>query len=192
MKAIWNKVADFLFEVGMLAKTPRSGFAFLGSGNQSVAEHLNRTAYIGFVLAEMAGDVGRVLQMCMFHDLTEARISDLNYVHQKYTERKEHRALADLAATVPFGQKIVAIMEEYEKHESREALLAKDADNLEFLLSLKEQKDVGNVRAKNWIPPAVKRLKTPEASRLAKAIVATDSDHWWFGNKKDKWWVNRN
>jgi putative hydrolase of HD superfamily len=32
-----EKIVDFLFEVGMLAKTPRSGFFFLGSGEQSVA-----------------------------------------------------------------------------------------------------------------------------------------------------------
>jgi putative hydrolase of HD superfamily len=27
-----SEIADFLFEVGMLKKTPRSGFQFLGSG----------------------------------------------------------------------------------------------------------------------------------------------------------------
>jgi len=34
--------AKFLYEVGMLQRTPRSGFAFLGSGKQSVAEHTYR------------------------------------------------------------------------------------------------------------------------------------------------------
>lgn len=189
-----RNIADFLFEAGMLAKTPRSGFSFLGSGKQSVAEHLNRTAYIGYALAQIAGDVdvGKVVAICMFHDFTEARISDLNYVHQKYNERHEHKALYDLIKNLPFGDKIAALMREYEARESREALLAKDADNLEFILSLKEQKDVGNIRAENWIPPAVKRLKTPEAKQLAEAIIATDSDHWWFGDKDDKWWVDRN
>ncbi|MBI5742242.1 MAG: HD domain-containing protein [Candidatus Niyogibacteria bacterium] len=189
-----NAAADFLFETGMLAKTPRSGFSFLGSGKQSVAEHINRTVYIGFALAQIAGDtdVGKVVMMCQFHDITEARISDLNYVHQKYNERKEERALHDLTVALPFGGAIHALLKEYEERKSREALLAKDADNLEFLLSLKEQVDVGNIRAATWIPPLVERLKTPEALLLAKVIQNTPSDRWWFANKNDDWWVNRN
>ena len=46
-----NHVVDFLFETGILSKTPRSGFHFLGSGKQSVAEHINRVVFIGYVLA---------------------------------------------------------------------------------------------------------------------------------------------
>ena len=188
-----NNIVDFLFEVGMLAKTPRSGFFFLGSGEQSVAEHVNRTAYIGFVLASIANDIdaSKVLKMCIFHDLAEARGSDLNYVHQKYTERKEHQAIEDLAKALPFGDAIRSIIGEYEQRESKEAKLAKDADTLEFLLSLKEQVDIGNERAKTWTPPLLKRLLTDEAKELAKVIVETDSDRWWYGNKNDDWWVSR-
>ena len=189
-----DNIADFFFEVGMLAKTPRSGFFFLGSGEQSVAEHLNRATYIGFVLASMdkSVDMAKVLKMCLFHDLTEARISDLNYVHQKYTERHEHKALEDLTKTLPFGSEMMEVVEEYEKRETKEAKLAKDADSLELLLSLKEQMDIGNTRARSWISPLMKRINTEEAEQLAKKIVETDSDHWWFGNKEDSWWVNRN
>lgn len=186
-------VVDFLFEAGILAKTPRSGFFFLGSGDQSVAEHLNRAAYIGYCLAEMAGnvDVGKVVQMCIFHDISEARISDLNYVHQKYTERFEERAHQDLIKSLPFGKRLKSLIDEYEERESKESLITKDSDNLEWILSLKEQVDIGNERAKSWIPSAVKRLKTTEAKKLAKLILKTDSDRWWFGNKEDDWWVNR-
>ncbi len=46
-------IADFLFEVGMLKKTPRSGFQFLGSGCESVAEHVLQTLYIGYVLCKL-------------------------------------------------------------------------------------------------------------------------------------------
>lgn len=189
-----DSIVDFLYEAGMLAKTPRSGFFFLGSGKQSVAEHLNRATYIGFTLAQMAGDVdvSKVIQMCMFHDFAEARVSDLNYVHQKYTERFEHKAIGDLVANLSFGQKIQDIIDEYEKRESKESHLAKDSDNLELILSLKEQKDIGNERASSWLPSAVQRLKTEEAKKLAEKIIITDSDRWWFGSKDDKWWVDRN
>jgi putative hydrolase of HD superfamily len=48
-----NAVADFLFEVGMLKRTPRTGFQFLGTGKETVAEHSLRCAVIGYVLAKM-------------------------------------------------------------------------------------------------------------------------------------------
>lgn len=187
-------IVDFLFEVGMLAKTPRSGFFFLGSGEQSVAEHLNRAAYIGFCLAQMHGkvDVGKVVQMCVFHDVSETRISDLNYVHQKYTTKDEERAHADLVAALPFGETIKELLDEYEERTSLESLLAKDADILELIISLKEQHDIGNERAKTWFEPAVKRLKTDEGKQLAEKILDTDSDRWWYGDKNDGWWVHRN
>ncbi|NND65101.1 MAG: HD domain-containing protein [Gammaproteobacteria bacterium] len=186
-------VVNFLFEAGMLAKTPRSGFFFLGSGEQSVAEHLNRVTYIGYALAKMndQADLGKVLQMCIFHDFAEARVSDLNYVHQKYTKRQEDKAVADLVETLPFGDDIDHTLSEYEERESLESKLVKDADNLELLLCLKEQVDIGNTRAESWMPSLLPRIKTEEGQQLAEVIMTTDSDAWWFGDKNDRWWIDR-
>lgn len=188
-----KQITNFLFEVGILSKTPRSGLYFLGTGEQSVAEHINRAVYIGYVLAMMDGtvDVGKVLKMCLLHDITETRISDLNYVHQKYTQRLEEKAWKDLAEALPFGNDFSQTIEEYEKRESRESHLVKDADNLEWILTLKEQVDIGNERAKDWLVSGVKRLKTNIAKELAEEILRTDSNEWWFTDKNDEWWVNR-
>ncbi len=187
-------IADFLFEAGILAQTPRSWTGFLGSGKQSVAEHLNRVTIIGYVLACLEGsaDPGRTMSMCVFHDFAEARTSDLNYVHQQYATVDEEKAIHDFVQKIPFGGKIKLLLEEYKKRDSLESKLAKDADNLELILTLKEQVDIGNERARSWIASAVKRLKTPVGQKVAEAILATESDHWWFSNKEDDWWVHRN
>lgn len=188
-----DPIIDFWFEVGILARTPRSGFHFLGSGDQSVSEHINRTVYIGFSLGMIVGaDVGKIMKMTLLHDLHESRISDLNYVHQKYTERHEHKAVEDLANTLPFGEEIKTLIAEYEARQSMESRLAKDADRLEWLMSLKEQFDTGNARAASWMASAVKRMDTDIAKQMAEKIMVTDSDRWWFGDKNDDWWVNRN
>lgn len=189
-----KSIVNFLFEAGILSKTPRSGFHFLGSGEQSVAEHTMRTVYVGYVLGMLDGnvDVGKIMKMCLFHDLPEARVSDLNYVHQKYTERNEHKALNDLVETLPFGEDIKQSFIEHEEKLTKEALYVKDADNLEWALSLKEQLDIGNNRASGWIEHAIKRLKTDIAKQLALEILCTDSNEWWYTDKKDEWWVNRN
>jgi putative hydrolase of HD superfamily len=188
-----NSVVNLLFEVGIMAKSPRTGFHFLGSGEQSIAEHTNRTCYVGLVLALLDNtvDVGKVVKMCLLHDLAEARTGDLNYVHQKYVEADEEKAIKELTKTLSFGDQLLEILEEYKERKSKEALLAKDADIIEWILALKEQVDIGNSRAETWLPSALKRLKTPVGKRLAKKIMSTKSDEWWFGDKNDEWWVSR-
>ena len=185
-----KNIANFLFEAGMLKRTPRTGFQFLGSGAESVAEHIFRTVYIGYTLGRLSGDVDtdRLIKMCLFHDLPEARTGDLNYVNKKYVKADIEKAIEDLAATVPFGTEIKELVEEFEEGKSPEALLAHDADQLELILALKEYKDVGNKYADEWLEYAMKRLKTDIARGLARTILSTDSSLWWFSDKSD-WWV---
>lgn len=189
-----KNIANFFFEGGMLSRTPRSGFFFLGSGKQSVAEHTNRACLIGYALAMLDGKVNteKILKMCLLHDIAEARTSDLNYVHQKYTIAKEDEALNDLASTLPFGGDMLRTLEEYRERISPEAQYAKDADQLELILSLKEQYDIGNTRANTWFEPTFQRLQTDLAKSLARQILNTGSDDWWYTNKQDKWWITGN
>ena len=135
--------------------------------------------------------VSKVMEMCLFHDLTEARISDLNYVHLKYTTRDEGKALKELTDSLPFGKRIQNLIAEYEAKKTIESKLAKDADQVEMILSLKEQIDLGTARAGKWIPPILKRIHTKEGKELASIILKTESDAWWVGDEKDEWWINR-
>ena len=189
-----KEIVNFLFEVGILSKTPRSGFNFLGTGDQSVSEHINRVVFIGYTLSSLSGDVDmlKVLQMCLFHDIAESRVSDLNYVHQKYVDARAEQAVDDLCKTLPFGDKIKGIVSEYEERKTKESLIAKDADNLEWIISLKEEADKGNKRAIEWMDSAIKRLKTEIAKEIAEEILKTESTSWWFSDKNDEWWVSRN
>lgn len=187
-----KNLANFLFEVGMLKRTPRSGFQFLGSGSESVAEHSFRTAMIGYCLASQVEgvDQDRVLKLCLFHDLPEARTGDMNYVNKKYVTVDEERAVDDLAKTVPFGDEYRGMMAEFVGGESLEAQVANDADQIEMILALKEYYDLGNRNAAEWYPFSIKRLRTDAAKELAERIWSTDSSRWWFENDPAEWWVN--
>jgi putative hydrolase of HD superfamily len=185
-----KNLANFLFEAGMLKRTPRTGFQFLGSGAESVAEHIFRTSLIGYTLAQLdpEADAGRVVLLCLFHDIPEARTGDLNYVNKKYVKVDERRAVEDLARTLPFGDDYRGLQYEFLARETREACIAHDADQLEMILALKEYKDLGNRYADEWYPTTLKRLKTEAARTLAEAIWSTDSTRWWFDDDAD-WWV---
>ncbi|MCK9418896.1 MAG: HD domain-containing protein [Nitrospirae bacterium] len=186
-----KNIANFLFEAGMLKRTPRSGFQFLGTGAESVAEHIFRTTYIGYALGKLAlgVNVDRVIKMCLFHDLPEARTGDLNYVNKKYVDANEKKAIDDLAETLPFGGEIRDLIQEFNEGKTEEACLARDADQLEMILALKEYKDVGNKHADEWLAFSQKRLQTQSAQKLAEVILETDSSLWWFSDKSD-WWIN--
>ena len=186
-----QNIVNLLFEAGMLKRTPRTGLQFLGTGSESVAEHAFRVTFIGYVLAQIEKDIdeAKLIKMCLLHDLHEARTGDLNYMNKKYVKVDEKKAIKDLTKTLPFGDDISNSVEEFNSGKSKEALLANDADQLDLILMLKENKDLGNKYADEWISFALKRLKTDTAKELAGKILDTDSTHWWFEDKSD-WWIN--
>jgi putative hydrolases of HD superfamily len=184
-------IANFLFETGMLQKTPRSGFQFLGSGSESVAEHILRTIFIAYTLCKMdkTADELKVLRICLVHDLPEARTGDMNYVNKKYVTVDEEKAVRELTSTLFFGDEIKASIDEFNAKKTKESLIARDADQLALLLQLKEHDDLGNKYSKDWIEFVVQRLCTENAKKIAGQILKTDSTQWWFKDKSD-WWVN--
>lgn len=188
-----ESIADFLFEVGMLCKTPRSGYQFLGSGRESVAEHVLRTIFIGYALCKLnqSLDELRVLKMCILHDLPEARTGDMNYVNKKYVEVDEAKAVKELTEGLFFGDDIRQTIDEFNEKETMESRIAHDADQIALILQLKEYSDLGNKYSDEWIKYALQRLSTEEGKKLAARIIQTDSSHWWFKDKSD-WWINGN
>jgi putative hydrolase of HD superfamily len=186
-----KNIVNFLFEIGILKKTPRSGYQFLGTGNESVAEHSFRVAVIAYLLAknEPKADMQKVVLMSLFHDFHEARTGDHNYVHKRYVTVNENKAVNDLARKLSFGQEIVSLIDEFNSRETLEAQLSQDADQLDFILELKRQQDLGNISAGEWLKYSAKRLITDFAKTLADEIFTTDSSDWWF-KKKEELWVN--
>ena len=186
-----DSIANFLFEVGMLSKTPRSGYQFLGSGKESVAEHVLRTIFVGYTLCKMNPvlDEFHVLKMCALHDLPEARTGDMNYVNKKYVAVDEEKAVRELTENLSFGEDIKMFIDEFNRKETQEALAVRDADQIALILQLKEYGDLGNKYAEEWINYAMQRLSTEAGKKLAEKIIQTDASNWWFKEKSD-WWVN--
>lgn len=186
-----DDIADFLFEVGMLCKTPRSGYQFLGSGRESVAEHILRTVFVGYVLCKMDSSLDelKVLKLCILHDLPEARTGDMNYVNKKYVTVDEEKAVRELTERLFFGDDIKAAIDEFNDRETKEAIAARDADQIAFILQLKECGDLGNKYAEEWINFARQRMGTDAGKKIVQKIMATDFSNWWFKDK-GHWWIN--
>jgi putative hydrolase of HD superfamily len=188
-EVLMSQVADFAFEIGMLKKTPRTGYQFLGNGSETVAQHAFRAAVIALVLGRLdpEADALKTMQMTLLHDLAEARTGDHNYVNKQYVSVDEERAEADAAGQAPCGREIEALLAEFRRGESREAILAHDADQLDMIFELKEKKDLGNRYAEAWLYYAEKRLKTDLGRDLCRAALETDWTNWWFTRKEHLW-----
>ena len=176
-----KRIAELILEACFLKHLPRSGYQYLGAGKESVAEHVYMTTVIAYILAQMEPDVDchKMVSMCLFHDLPEARIGDLNYVQKQYVTTDETSALADTLDALPFGPQIETLLNEFNANQTLEAKLAHDADQLALLVDLKGLNDIGYRTPENWLPHVEKRLQTPVGQRLASTLMSEDWDGWW-------------
>ena len=191
-----KSIAEFLFTAAMLRRTPRSGLQFLGSGKESVAEHVFQSMMVAYSLVKMEQEKGikldenRVLKLALLHDMLESRTGDHNYVNKKYIKVDEEKALADMCRPLFFGAEIRELILEFEEKKSDAAKLAADADQLALMVLLKEQQDLGNNYAEKWLAVAKQRLLTESGRLLAESLSETDWAGWWFSKDSNEWWVN--
>ncbi|KPA10491.1 Metal dependent phosphohydrolase [Candidatus Magnetomorum sp. HK-1] len=177
-----KRIVQFLFEANILKAVQRTGFQFLGAGKESVAEHSFIIAIIAYTMSKLNPDIDplKIITMCLVHDIPEARMGDLNYVHQRYATAHENRALEDLAKNLPFGEDLIQLVDEFNQCETPESRLARDADQISLMLELKALKDQGKRGPEKWLIAAQKRLKTEIGKKLAETIMTTEWDDWWF------------
>ena len=184
-----SRVVDFLFEAMMLKQTPRTGYAFLGHGRETVAEHSFGVAVLAFTLVQMNGQANleQTLKMALFHDLAEARTGDLNYMNKRYVTMDEDRAMRDSVAGLPFADQLTGGWTEWRDGRSLEAQLAADADQLDMIMELRRLQTLGSEQAEDWLFYAQKRLKTEEGRKLFEEIISADPTNWWFEKREDYW-----
>jgi putative hydrolase of HD superfamily len=133
-------ILAFLRSAERLKTVTRSGWTSAGEP-ESVAEHTWRLCLMAMLLYGRSPevDLARLLRMCIIHDLGEAIRGDVPAPAQAGAGAKsaEERAdLVELTAPLPpaLRDEIVALWDEYEGADSREARLAKGLDKLETIL----------------------------------------------------------
>ncbi len=173
-----ERITDFLFEIGTLRNMRGMQSQLLPQCNDTIASHSFEVAVIGLTLAEMEdADKNKVMKMCLFHDLAEARIGDANFIHRFYVQADEEKALGDQVAGTPVAEEMTEVIREYEARETREAIIAKDADLLDQILvqsaTIKDEKD-----KRLWNENSAKGLRTESAKELARSLSETDPLSW--------------
>ena len=137
---------EFLFEIGAIRNMPRGWVQHVGQDVASITEHSFRVVWIALAIArkEGVGDENKIIKMALVHDIAESRVSDLSYIQKVYVKADEEKAAKDMFEKTSFEDFQSDILKEYEKRESIEAKIVKDADNLDIDLELKEIEERGS------------------------------------------------
>jgi len=184
-----NDIAKFLYEMGQLKRVKRSGWWIAGVKDpESVAEHSFRTAAIAYLLAHLEGvDTGKAVLMALFHDLPEARTNDAHRIVRRYADWKnvDKKAITEQSKRLPdeAAKQITFLFEEFEKEDSYEAKVVRDADLLECIAQAREYQALGYNDIADWIFNARAALKTESAKKIAAECLKTEPKEWWQGLK---------
>ena len=110
--------------------------------NENDAEHAWHMAIMAYLLREHANepvDIGKVILMCLIHDIVEIDAGD-TYAYDKEAQKtqkaREEAAKERIYSLLPEDQKkeFTAIFDEFEAYESAEAKFAHALDNLQPLI----------------------------------------------------------
>ncbi len=193
-----KSIVNFFYEVGTMRKLPRMHRQVLLNDDFSdtIASHSYRVSVIAWFLAKIEGaDLYKTMAMGIFHDIAEARTGDHNWLHKRYVQTNENEVLEEQLGTLPFPD-LKELMDEYEKRESKEAIIAKQADILDQILLLREYEWQGNKEAAIWLhgkegsdkgKQQLAKLTLQSALDLGNMIYEVPPSEWW-----DFLWTSNN
>lgn len=182
---------ELLYEIGCFRHVQRTWKRFHNPDVANASEHTFRVMWTALLLAkhewEMGGatkklDEEKILKIAMAHDLAESRTGDVDYISRQYTTRDEEKGAHDMFSGTVFAAEVLPLLAEYEKRESLEAKIVKDADTLDVELEIMEEKSRGNELAKRFMGPrkvaVYEKLFTESARRFWNKIHQTDPHDW--------------
>ncbi len=190
MKGKKGRDLELLFEIGSLRNIPRAWIQHLGVPVASNLEHTMRVVFLALLIArrEKRGDENLIMKMALVHDLAETRTADLAYVHKVYSESDEVRAAHDMFAGTVFKD-LEVVLVRYERRDTIEAQIVKDADNLDIDLELKEYEEQGHKLPAKWAKMRKfvrdKKLYTKSGRKLWDELQKANVAQWHM--EANKW-----
>lgn len=176
-----EKIVNFFFEIASLRRLTRSHRQVIQGVNDNISDHSFRVTIIGMILAELEGcDINKVMQMCLFHDLVEARTGDSNSINRFYVKLDENQARKDQMKEIPLGNEILNCLNQYERGKSKEAIIAKDADVLDQMILQQEYFYTDQKNRKIWQDYNQPRLKTQSAKKISAQIKKANPFRWLY------------
>ena len=185
-----KRIANFLYEVGTMRKLMRIHRQVLLTDDMSdsITSHSYRVGIIAWFLAKEEGaDPYKVVMMSLLHDIGEVRSNDHNWVHKKYVKIFGEEINEEQLGSLPYPD-FKNLIDEYEKRETKESIIVKEADTLDQILLLREYSWAGNKEAEVWLhgkpgkektDVQLEKLKTETGRKLGQALYDVNPSDWW-------------
>ncbi len=184
----FKKIINFFFELNQLKREENTGFKLVGVNHpDSVAEHVTRATQIAYVLAVLEGDVNseRAAIIVLFHDNGKTRIGEQNKVAARYLFKQEAEELTfiDQIEEMDMGveNKLLDYYREWQERNTKEGVVARDADWLEQAFQAKEYLDQGYTEARVIINNVGEALETDSAKKMFNQLNKKKFTDWWDG-----------
>jgi len=157
----------------------------------SIADHVAVSAQIAYILGYLEGvDPEKCAIINLFHDLHTTRIGDHHKISSRYLKTNEAEVAAEdeQYANLPekLAKNIKTLINQKRKRDTKEGIVAQDADWLEQAIQAKAYVELGYKGCQNWIDNVEAALETESAKRLLE-LIKSDPDFincWWIGLKK--------
>ena len=181
---------EFLYEIGSTRNLQRGWRQHFGMDVANDLEHTLRVVWIALILARSEGikSEEKIIKMALIHDIEETRTSDLSYVQKVYVKADDDKAGKDLFEGTTLNDFYNDCFKEYNKRESFEAKIVKDADNLDVDMELKELEERGSQLPEKWRELRRKvrdeKLYTESAKKMWDEIQQSDVSSWHLAANK--------
>ncbi|MCB0336122.1 MAG: HD domain-containing protein [Bdellovibrionales bacterium] len=177
-----KSLVNFTFEMSQLRQESRHGWHRILENPESVAEHIQRAAALGYLLAVREGfeDPNLIVTMILFHDMHEARCGDKDKLQRLYVTIDEERAAVDQVKDLgKAGEGILQMWREVEHGSTQAGVIAKDAEILEMVFTARELVVHGNLDAQAWIDDTRGRMMTRSGREILEMVNVADPHDWW-------------
>lgn len=137
-----KKQLDFALEIDKEKNIFRQTHLSNHGRNENDAEHAWHMAIMAYLLREYSNepvDIGKVMLMCLIHDIVEIEAGD-TYAYDEEGKKtqalREKQAKEHLFGMLPNDQasELMALFEEFESYETAESKFAHSMDNLQPLM----------------------------------------------------------
>lgn len=172
-----------------LKETVRSGWKVWNIEKErveSVAEHIYGTCILAIAIDsefDLGVDLSKILLMLLIHELEEVKIGDLT-PFDKVTQEEKRKigkmAVEEVLSTLTKKDTYLAVIEEFEQMETKEALFAKMCDKLEADIQSKKYEEQGYLlvgKEENKVhleDEKIKRLIERGAKTIADFFIEND------------------
>lgn len=134
-----KKLLECFMELSSLTRMPRMGWILVGVPEpEKVADHCYETAMFAYILSKYIDyefDMKKVLLMSLFHEIGEARLTDLPRRSKDYIGKAKKIAEREASIDIITGiaDEIVDVLEEIHNLSSPEAKLFEAAEELQII-----------------------------------------------------------